>query len=360
MRHPVADNRRNLIIYGVFWLLIAAMQGYFLYTFYEASLYLAITDSLIFSLLYFLIGLGLWYPVKYNQMETNNVGSLVVNHLVGVSIALIILMLFGYYSIKSIPVVGEGYLEFFNKTLVWRILNSIAIYVVIVLVYYLIMYYQNYIEKINKESELKTNVKVAELNVLKSQINPHFLFNSLNSISALTVNESEQARDMILKLSDFLRFSISEKPDTLHPFSVEVDNISRYLDIEKIRFGDKLAVKHDIAKKCNEAEVPSLILQPIIENAIKHGLNESLDTVEIRITADCFQGFLKIQIENDFDGEVKKSKPTGNGIGLKNIAQRLKLIYGREDLISVGTDNNKFLVTITFPQNGENDQSYYS
>ena len=86
-------------------------------------------------------------------------------------------------------------------------------------------------EKITRESELKTNVKVAELNVLKSQINPHFLFNSLNSISALTVTESKKAQEMVVKLSEFLRFSIAEKPDTMRKFSEELENISKYLDI---------------------------------------------------------------------------------------------------------------------------------
>ena len=137
-------------------------------------------------------------------------------------------------------------------------------------------------------------------------------------------------------------------------FSSEVENITRYLDIEKVRFGEKLVVKHDIAKKCLDAKVPSLILQPIVENAIKHGLSESIGKVEIRIVADCFQGYLKIQVENDFDDDKPKIK-SGNGIGLQNIAQRMKLIYGREDLLRVGTDDNKFLVTLTFPQNGLHD-----
>lgn len=354
MIHPIANNRSYLVIYGIFWILIAAIHGTFLYKFYNASIYLAIADSFIYYLLYALIGLSLWFAVKFSQMETNNIGSLILNHLTAVSITLVVLFLFGYYSIKTIPVINEGYAEFFNETLIWRALSSIVVYILIVLVYYLFMYYFNFIEKINMESELKTNVKVAELNVLKSQINPHFLFNSLNSISALTVTESKKAQEMVLKLSDFLRFSISEEPDSERNFSEEIENISKYLDIEKVRFGDRLIIKKDIAKKCLDAKIPSLILQPIVENAVKHGVSESLDKVEIRITADCFQGFLKVQVENDFDKENRKMN-SGNGIGLQNIIQRLKLIFGRDDLISMNADDSKFLVTITFPQNGVHD-----
>ena len=354
MIHPIANSKRNLIIYGIFCTLVAMTHGTFLYFFYGATIYLAIVDSFIYSMFYGVIGLGLWYAVKYSQMETNNVGSLIMNHLTAVAITLVVWLLFGYNSLKVIPVIGEGYTEFFNKTMIWRIFTGMMLYILIVLVYYLIMYYANYVEKINAENELKTNVKVAELNALKSQINPHFLFNSLNSISALTVSESAKAQDMILKLSDFLRFSIAENPDAMRSFSSEVDNISRYLDIEKVRFGERLIIKHDIAKKCHTALVPSLILQPIVENAVKHGLSETLEAVEIKITADCFHGFLKIQVENNYDSDKPKSK-SSSGIGLQNIAQRMKLVYGREDLMRVGVDGNRFLVTLSFPQNGLND-----
>lgn len=335
------------------------IHGVFLYNFYNASVYLAIADSFIYNLIYSMLGLGLWYAVKFSQMETNNLGNLILNHLTAVSITLVVLLLFGFYSIKSIPIINEGYTEFFNSTLIWRVLTGAIEYIQIVLVYYLFMYYFNFIEKISLESELKTNVKVAELNVLKSQINPHFLFNSLNSISALTISESKKAQDMVLKLSDFLRFSISEKPDAQRNFAEEIENIIKYLDIEKVRFGDKLQVRKDIAKKCLDAKIPSLILQPLVENAVKHGLSESLDNVEIRITADCFQGYLKVQIENDFD-EESRNISKGNGIGLQNIVQRLKLIFGRDDLMLVSAENGKFLVTITFPQNGLNDKDNYN
>jgi len=357
MIHPIANNRNYLVIYAIFWVLVATIHGIFLFKFFNASIYLAVADSFIFHLLYALIGLGLWFAVKFSQMETNNIGNLVLNHLTAVCITMVVLFLFGFYSIKSIPLISEGYSEFFNNTLIWRALTSIVIYILIVLVYYLFMYYFNFIEKIQTESELKTNVQVAELNALKSQINPHFLFNSLNSISALTISESRKAQEMVVKLSDFLRFSIAEKPDTVRSFSEELDNINKYLEIEKVRFGERLKVVNDIAKKCLDAKIPSLILQPLVENAIKHGVNESIDAVEIRITADCFQGFLKVQIENDFDEEYRKVK-TGNGIGLQNIVQRLKLVFGRDDLISVKGENGKFLVTITFPQNGVNDTNY--
>ena len=356
MIHPIANNRNYLVIYAIFWILVATIHGIFLYNFFNASIYLSIADSFIYYLLYALIGLGLWFAVKFSQMETNNIGNLVLNHLTAVCITMVALFLFGYYSINSIPVINEGYPEFFNSTLLWRAFTCTVIYILIILVYYLFMYYFNFLEKIETESQLKSNVQVAELSALKSQINPHFLFNSLNSISALTMSESKKAQEMIVKLSDFLRFSIAEKPDTSRPFSEELENINKYLEIEKVRFGERLIVVNDIAKKCMDANIPSLILQPLIENAIKHGVNESIDKVEIRITADCFLGFLKVQIENDYDMEYHNAR-SGSGIGLQNIVQRLKLVYGRDDLFSVKKENGRFIVTINFPQNGVDDTS---
>ncbi len=349
MVHPITTSRRNLIIYVLFWVLLATLHGIFIFTFYQSSIVLTIFDSVIYNLYYGVIGLGLWFAVKYSQVEHHNTGNLLVNHLTSVSVTIVIWLLFGYYTLSLLPTGTTEYSLFFNQTLTWRILAGLVVYIVIVLVYYLHMYYSNFIEKINKESELKTNVKVAELNALKSQINPHFLFNSLNSISALTIAEPEKAREMILLLSDFLRFSIAERPDAMRGFDTELENISRYLDIEKIRFGQKLTVRHDVTKKCLLAQIPSLILQPLAENAIKHGVSESLGQVEIRITADCFHGFLKVQVENDFENDATPLKK-GNGIGLKNISERLRLLYGRDDLMVVSQENSKFIVTITFPQ----------
>lgn len=349
MIHPIANNRRNLLLYGIFWGLIALMHGYFIFHFYDASIYLSVADALLYNLLFGLLGLGLWFAVKFSQMETNNTGNLILNHLAAVSVTLVLMLLFGYYSMKTIPFFSDGYIDFFNLTLIWRVITGVMEYILLILVYYLIMYYNNFKEKFTQEAAMKTNVKIAELNVLKSQINPHFLFNSLNSISALTLSEGDKAREMIRKLSDFLRFSISEKPDAIRKFSEEIDNIRKYLDIEKVRFEDRLHVHTDISDKCGDALIPSLILQPIVENAVKHGVNESLDTVQVSIVADCFQGYLKVQIENDI--ETSQPGRPGTGLGLQNIKERLKLLFGREDLMLISQDHSKYSVTITFPQN---------
>ena len=349
MIHPFVSNRRFLIVYYIVWLVLAIAHSLFLHHFFRASLELSIADSLLFNLIYSMIGLGLWFAVRYSQMETLDNYHLIVNHLSAVAVTFAIWLGIGYYGMLSIPVLSENYQQFFRHTLVWRILFGIMIYVFWVLIYYVQMYYNNFREKITRESELKTSVKTAELNALKSQINPHFLFNSLNSISALTISEPEKAQEMVIKLSGFLRSSISKAPDGKCTLEEELENIYRYLDIEKVRFGQRLSITKDVSKKCLDAEVPNMILQPLIENAIKHGVGESTQAVSLDIKADCFQGFLKVQLDNNFDPDGRPNK--GTGIGMENIRQRMRLVYSRDDLMMVQHNGRHFRVTLNFPQN---------
>lgn len=348
MVHPFLSDRRYLVVYYLIWVLTATIQGLFLYSFFKAPALLAIADAFVFALMYSILGLGLWYTVRFSKMEEGSFTGLLINHLTAVSITLVIWLSFGYYSLLSVPYLTEDYASFFNQTLVWRILFGLVYYILLMLVYYVILYYLNYRDKILRETELKTSVKVAELSALKAQINPHFLFNSLNSISSLTLSEPAKAQEMVVKLSEFLRSAIREPESGIRPFSEELDNILRYLEIEKVRFGDRLLIEQDVAKKCHEARVPAMILQPLVENAIKHGLGQSLEPVHLHIRADCFHGFLKVRIENNYDPEVLPAR--GTGLGLQNIAERMRLSYGRDDLVSLSKDRHMFRVTLNFPQ----------
>ena len=356
MNHPIADNRHLQILYGLFWSLLALMQGMFLYHFYQTSPWLAAADASVYMLFYAILGLGLWYAVRFNEVEKNDIGNLIITHLITAAVTLTVVLLAGYYLLQLMPPVGDEYNAIFFKTLFWRVLAGLFIYMLLILFYYLYVYYNNFMEKITAEADLKFSARTAELNALKNQINPHFLFNSLNSISALTVNDPDKARDMIAKLSDFLRFSISEKAGEMRRFPEEMENMVKYLDIERVRFGNRLQVVQDISPNCENAMLPSLILQPVLENALKYGLKDALGKTKVRIMAECFHGFLKIQIENDFHTKQKK-KQAGEGIGLQNISERMKLIYGRSDLVVIKNENGKFIVTLSFPQKTLNGES---
>jgi len=189
----------------------------------------------------------------------------------------------------------------------------------------------------------------AQLNALKSQINPHFLFNSLNSIASLTITNPEKAHQMIIALSDFMRYSLQKNMEEMVTLDTELQNISLYLSIEKIRFGEKLTYNFEIEETCKYHHLPNLILQPIFENAIKYGVYETSDSVEIKLRATKIENGMNLLIVNNFDPEAVSSR--GNGVGLMNVRERLRIIYGSSQLLAAKRNSNEFEVSIDLPNN---------
>jgi LytS/YehU family sensor histidine kinase len=232
--------------------------------------------------------------------------------------------------------------------LIWRFLIGILFYAVFTAIYYVIIYYNNFQEKLLRESELNALVKEAELSALKYQINPHFIFNSLNSISSLTLSNPKLAQEMTIKLSAFMRNTISKNEKQKKPLKEEINNAKLYLEIEKIRFADKFEFYDEISEECSTIEVPGMILQPLMENAIKHGVYESLGKVMIKLYCRDENDYFIIVVENNFDPESVPRK--GEGIGLKNIRSRLKLIYNYDNLLRTEQDKNTFRASIFIPK----------
>jgi LytS/YehU family sensor histidine kinase len=240
------------------------------------------------------------------------------------------------------------YQDFLENSIPWRLISGALYYFLLVLVYYLVIYYQNLQERIKTEGRLNEMVRESELNLLKSQINPHFLFNSLNSISSLTITNPEQAREMTIKLSDFLRYSVSMGNNKFSTLTKELEHIRKYLDIEKVRFGSKLSYDFSIDKDCLDGEIPVMILQPLYENAVKHGVYESTGEVKVETTGKCKNGYLELRITNNFEPGAPSKK--GTGIGLANIRERLKLLYKDDQLLKTVVKGNQFEVLLVFPQ----------
>ena len=188
-----------------------------------------------------------------------------------------------------------------------------------------------------------------ELKSIQEQFKPHFLFNSLNSISALCISNPEEAREMIVLLSDYLRKTVNVSNNELVPLKEEIAYIQKYTAIERIRFGSRLNVQYTIPSEEELALVPSLILQPIIENAIKYGLYGTIGEVKIELTAHSEDAQLIISVRNPFDPESQASS-RGTGYGLASIEKKLHLIYGRSYLLSKSIDGEQFTITLKIPQ----------
>ena len=345
-KNPITSNFKNLSLYIIFWIVLTL--SYFLFLVYatKINLNIAIIDSLVFNIILCELGFSFWYPVNGITFEDYPASRIILNHAIGGIIAALIWLASGYAIIVLIFKV-DNYSQFFFDTLPWRFFIGILFYGVISALYYVLIYYNQLQENITKESQLKNLITEAELKTLKFQINPHFIFNSLNSMSALTSIDPEKAREMILKLSDFLRYSLANIERKTNKLSEELANVKLYLDIEKIRFEDKFEYIENVTEDCKKASVPSMILQPLFENAIKHAVYETLDKVTLKLNCQKDGKYLRISVENNFDEESNNKK--GAGIGLMNIQNRLELFYNQTNLMKVSNGNNYYRVDLFIP-----------
>jgi two-component system, LytTR family, sensor kinase len=201
-----------------------------------------------------------------------------------------------------------------------------------------------------RKADTEKLAKEAELIRLRQQLQPHFLFNSLNSISALLGTRPEEARKMIQQLSDFLRGTLKKDDQQMVTLSEELQHLQLYLDIEKVRFGHRLRPNIEKDETASAMKLPSLLLQPVVENAIKFGLYDTTGETIIRIQVKADDGQLMITVENPFDPSTAQPK-AGTGFGLNSVHRRLYLMYARKDLLSTQQKENVFITRIKIPQN---------
>lgn len=347
MINPFVKNVKSFSVYLLSWIFISLVHGSILYFVIDLFPIVCISDSLIYNFIFFTLGISFWYSTKFISFEAYSTVKIVTNHITAAFFTSAIWVLLGYWILTSLFAGDRIYLNFLFDSLVWRFFIGMLYYLIIIAVIYLIIYYGNFQEKVLREAELKTLVKEAELKTLKYQINPHFIFNALNSISALTITEPNLAREMTINLSSFLRKTLSSNEIQINKLEEELNNAKLYMEIEKIRFGDKFTYSEEIGEGCCELEVPSMILQPIFENAIKHGVYESIEPVNIHFKCEEQLDYMKLTITNDYDEESVPHK--GEGIGITNIQSRLRMIYNQDNLLKFSKKDGLFTVTIFIP-----------
>jgi two-component system LytT family sensor kinase len=198
-----------------------------------------------------------------------------------------------------------------------------------------------------RRAEAEALSRSAELNTLRQQLQPHFLFNSLNSINTLIGMEPQRARRMVQQLSEFLRGTLKQDPHQWASLEAELEHLTLYLEIEKVRFGHRLQTEvHNSAGDCL---LPVLLLQPVVENAIKFGLYDTTEAITIDIRAEKKDGALELSITNPFDPETSAPRK-GAGFGLSSVQRRLFLLFARNDLLHTEAREGIFTTRITIPQ----------
>ena len=213
------------------------------------------------------------------------------------------------------------------------------------------LWYNQEEQKENEQRKLDAEklAKEAELFKLRQQLQPHFLFNSLNSISALASSQPHEARKMIQQLSDFLRGTLKKEEQQQINWREELQYLNLYLDIEKVRFGHRLTTEINTSPETDNMQLPAMLLQPLVENAIKFGLYDTTEAITISIDAKKEYNYLHVTVQNPFDEQT--SRPgQGTGFGLSSVQRRLYLLYGRNDLLTTSAINNIFTTTIKIPQ----------
>lgn len=205
-----------------------------------------------------------------------------------------------------------------------------------------------------RKMDMERLAREAELNKLRQQLQPHFLFNSLNSISALTGTQPEKARHMIQQLSDFLRGTLRKEEQQWTSFEEELQYLQLYLEIEKVRFGYRLQTDINYEEETLPMKLPSMLLQPLVENAIKFGLYDTIGEVTILISAKKVNDQLEVRVQNPFD-ESTSTPLKGTGFGLASIKRRLYLLFSRYDLLQIKKDSQQFITIITIPQQHESN-----
>jgi two-component system LytT family sensor kinase len=247
---------------------------------------------------------------------------------------------------------GRYFMNLFDPRSVWIFLIGLVMSGVIFGISYLRRYSRELHKAELKRAELQILAKESELRALRSQLNPHFLFNSINSVYAMIESDPQRAKDMLVKLSDLLRLSLAEMDEELIPFEKDWSFTDRYLDIERIRFEDKLRVSAEIDERILKEPVPSLLLQPIVENAVKHGVAVSKVPVTISISARRNGSRIGITVSNTGHGVQHPSRGrTGSqGHGLQNLAARLTRIYGEKHrLLVTDVAEGGFQVSLSLP-----------
>ncbi|PIF05988.1 MAG: hypothetical protein CSA36_03955 [Draconibacterium sp.] len=344
-RHPFISNPKLLIGYGTFWVFFSIIIVAVFTLVNGVTFAKAVVDLFSFFILFAIIGTAIWYVIKYSTLENNSSLRIVITHIIAATIIVFLWMYVGAVVRKlTYPLVLESY----DIGTVNRIIGGYMMYLIYVVLFYAVNYYNGFKEKLRNEGKLKTLIKEAELHALKSQINPHFLFNSLNSISSLTMTDPARAQDMVINLSQLMRYSLKHDHNEKVTLKQELENNKLYLNIEKVRFGQKLNPVFEVDEKCLKAVIPNMVLQPLYENAIKYGVYEATEPVEILTVCKCNDDVLKVTISNTYDANVLKKK--GEGIGLRNIRDRLEIIYGNPLLLKLRDNKKEFTVTLTIPQ----------
>lgn len=342
MSSSVLAGYKNKLYFLGFWTLWSFVHVWVLKQWHYSNSQ-AWMDSLISNALLALICIAVSLSLKYYLPRKDQTTHLVIMCLAYTALwSGLTRLMFSYLADAEIY-------EAFNQTFPVRIAITVLVLQSVVLLNVIWQALQDQKEQERRQAEAEQMTRDAELFKLRQQLQPHFLFNSLNSISALVGTKPTEARHMIQQLSDYLRSTLKKEEHKWVSLSEELQYLQLYLDIEKVRFGHRLTTEITGMEDNKGFMLPALLLQPVVENAIKFGLYDTTGSITIRIHVYQHDGMVCIQVVNPIDTDLAKPS-TGTGFGLSSVQRRLYLLFGRNDLLQTQVLEQKFITTIKIPK----------
>jgi two-component system, LytTR family, sensor histidine kinase AlgZ len=345
--HPILSNFRRLLLYLSAWGPVSAILIYLFASLGGLSWQRASALAIPLCLYYAVVCLSAWYSCRNVSLENSaawlrHLAAAVVVSVLWIAVAkglAIALSSFQTFAGLDQQVVRTNPLLFGS---------GVFLYLLAVAVFYILLSNEAAHDAAKRELEAQALARESELKALKTQVNPHFIFNCLNSISALTASDPATAREMCIRLAEFLRKTLGLGEKSQIPLRDELDLVHAYLSVEQIRFGARLKLEEIADPSALAYAVPPLLLQPLVENAIRHGIATLAEGGWIRMEIkDGNSGSLTINIENNFDPEAPRRR--GANIGLKNVRQRLDTTYGNEARFDVRADGDRFRIALQLP-----------
>jgi len=355
--HPLLTPINRFGLYLLAWVPLAGILIYVLAVPGKLGWLDAAVLIIPLCLIYQFVCLSAWYSCKAAPIQKSSGQRLWLTHVLAAAILSLLWVLLARllaYGLSELPAF-QGLDRRFASQLSLLFGAGFLLYLLSVASHYVILAIEDSSKAEARAQETSILARDAELKALKAQVNPHFLFNSLNSISALTSVDPAKAREMCVLLAEFLRMTLGLGEKASVPLSEELSMLHRYLAIEKVRFGARLQMEEAIQEDSKSIRVPPLLLQPLVENAITHGIANLPDGGSVRLSGQTHNGRASLVIENTFDPESTPMRKSG--LGLKNVRERLDARYGKEANMRVSAENGTFRVELSFPADTEEVQS---
>ncbi len=351
--HPLLARPGSLGLYLLAWVPLAGLLVFLLVVSGALRLHEAWAVVPPLCLLCAFVCLAAWYPCRMLPVRQAGLGRLAASHLAAAAVASGLWVLAGAALgevLAALPVF-QGLDQRLEAQ--WPLLFGVGvlIYLLSVAFHYLLIAVEASREAEARAAEARALAREAELKALKAQVNPHFLFNSLNSVSALTSIDPVRARQMCVLLADFLRRTLGLGDKTSVPLAEELALVRSFLAVEKVRFGARLNVEETVEEECAGFLVPPLLLQPLVENAVNHGIANLPEGGWIRLEARRSDARLWIMLENAIDPEAPGRRT--NGLGLPNVRRRLEARYGDEASLEAAAAGDRYRVRISLPAETE-------